>query len=163
MERLNTEQIPGINSVFQLNAKKNPSEVTLRSSEWAIITQIDGMRSISEIALILSMSDDEVLTLFYGLFEKGLIELKTSEKPVERLVDEKFFESVRSELIRIIGPVAPFLIDDVLWELGLKKNNYPLLRIPEFIEKVSDEIQDESKKLQFQKIMLENMKLLESN
>jgi len=162
LERLNTEQIPGKNSVFQLNSRKNPSEVTLRSSEWAIITQIDGSRSVTEIAAILSMSNDEALTLFYGLFEKGLIELRAGEKPAESLADEKFFESVRTELIRIVGPVAPFLIDDVLWELGLKKNSFPLLRIPEFIEKVSDEIQDEMKKLQFQKIMLENIRLLEN-
>ncbi|HHJ53172.1 MAG TPA: hypothetical protein ENJ89_08255 [Caldithrix abyssi] len=137
-----------------MSKTKSPSEVTLRSAEWAIITQIDGHKSIHEISRALAMTMDEAMDLFNGLYQKGLIDIISTEKIKETLIPVDFFDRLQTELTKIIGPVAPFVIDDVLWNMNCKKDAVPVDRLPELIETISEEIPDEKKKLTFQQQML---------
>ena len=59
--------LPDEQVIFKLASNKSPSDLTLRSSEWAVITQVDGKRSIVEIAEVLAMASDEAVNLFNGL------------------------------------------------------------------------------------------------
>jgi hypothetical protein len=154
--------LPDEQAIFKLASNKSPSDLTLRSSEWAVITQVDGQRSIVEIAEVLAMASDEAVTLFNGLFQKGLIEVVSVNKNEVKNVPISFFDTLDMELTKIIGPVAPFLIDDTLWDMEIKKNEFNVNRVPELIEAISDEITDESKKVAFQQIMLNLMKGLEA-
>ncbi len=150
--------IPHEYVVFGLSKTKSPTEVTLRSSEWAIITQIDGQKSILEIAQVLAMTLDEAFDLFNGLYQKGLIDIVSTQKIKETCVPEEFFDRLQTELTQIIGPVAPFVIEDVLWNMDSKKEALPITRLPELIETISEEIPDDKKKLVFQQQMLTLMK-----
>ena len=60
--------------------------------------------------------------------------------------------------MRYIGPVAQYLINDVLTELNLTADKLSKDRLPEFIELLSDEISDENKKIKFQREMLNLIK-----
>lgn len=65
---------------------------------------------------------------------------------------------MESVLVKIIGPVAPFVIEDVLSDINLSRTKYPSERVAELIELISDEIHDEVKKIKFQSEMLEFIK-----
>ncbi len=156
----NNKILPNEYYVFALSRDKSPSEVTLRSAEWAIITQIDGQKTVGEIANILAMSYEEAINYFVGLYDVSLLRLITTRKSEKHIVPDSFFETLENELTRIIGPVAPYLIDDTLWNLDLIKENFIAEKVPQLIEAISDEIPDEEKRIAFQQVMLELIKEL---
>lgn len=149
-------------AVFCLSQDKSPAEVTLRSTDWAVITQIDGHKTVKEIAKILAFSMEEAIARFAWLYDKGLLRFISTDKGHEKLLPADFFKTLESELIKIIGPVAPFVIDDVLWTLDEKKEEFKLGKIAGLIESLTEEIPDEQKKLIFQQNMLELLKGLDS-
>jgi len=144
--------------VFGLSTSKSPTEVTLRSAEWAVITQIDGHKTIKEIAEILALSLDEAFNLFNGLYEKELIRIISTDRIKEEFVNDDFFETLEKQLTAVIGPVAPIVLEDTLWAMDTTQDRFSIDRIPELIENLSDEITDEDKKVEFQKLMLAKIK-----
>ena len=62
--------------VFTINTEHPPTEVQLMSSEWAVITQIDGEKTLQGIIDIIGMAEEEVLSLVFGLYKKALIQIK---------------------------------------------------------------------------------------
>lgn len=149
--------------VFALSKTKSPSDVTLRSAEWAVITQTDGHKTVKDIAEILALSIEEASTLFQGLYEKGLITVVSTDRIEEEYVSDTFFETLDKELTRIIGPVAPFVLEDTLWAMNADMQKFKVDRVPELIESLSDEITDNDKKVKFQQIMLSTIKGLKDN
>lgn len=158
MAELNNKFIPKDNAVFSLSKSKSPSEVTLRSAEWAVITQIDGHKTVRDISELLSLGRDEATALFNGLVEKELIELQSTEEEKPNYVPAEFFKMLETELTKVIGPVAPLILEDTIMEMDTSKEHYLPERIPELIEMVSDEIVDNQKKVKFQQIMLNQLK-----
>ena len=146
------------NQIYVLAREKSPTEVNLISAEWAIITQVDGEKTVEEVAAALALNTVEAYALFEGLVEKGLIELSGDRSAEERYVPESFFEIMEKEFIDVVGPVAPYIISDVLVEHEIRKDRLKKEVIPELIEVLSDEISDEMKKVKFQQNMLNHMK-----
>jgi hypothetical protein len=146
------------NQIYILAKDKSPTDVKLKSAEWAIITQVDGNKTVDEIAQTLALKSEEAYILFEGLIEKGLIGLFGDRNPEEQFVNESFFESLKKEFTDVVGPVAPFIISDVLLENEIKKDKLKQEAVPELIELLSDEISDEGKKVKFQQKMLNYLK-----
>ena len=144
--------------VYKKSEIKSASGLNLRSSEWMVLTQVNGKNSIEEIADIASMQIPEVTRVLHNLFQLGLIEIYRKEKKEENILDSSFFINIEKVLTKIIGPVAPFVIEDVLAETNQSKSKFPSERVAELIELICDEIQDEQKKIQFQSQMLNFIK-----
>lgn len=113
-----------------------------------------------DIAAILALSKEEAIQLFTGLLEKELIELRSDAPAGANLVPLSVFENMEMELTRVIGPVAPFIVEEALIEMGSTKDRFVKDRLPELVELVSEEISDGHKKVQFQQIMLNYLKEL---
>lgn len=143
---------------YRKTGLKSAADLNLSSSDWMVLTQVNGNQTIEEIADTAAMNIEQVIAIMENLFNLGLIELYSAEKKEENILGPKFFENIENMLIKIIGPVAPFVIDDVLLEAGLNKSKFPSLKVAEFVELLSDEIHDEQKKVQFQSEMLNIIK-----
>lgn len=158
MADLNNKVVFSDSAIFALSKSKSPSDVNLRSAEWAIITQIDGYKSVKDIRELLSLSTDEAVSLFNELIQKELIELQSTDETKPNYVPAEFFAMLETELTKIIGPVAPLILEDTIMEMDTSKDHYLPERIPELIEMVSEEIVDSEKKVKFQQIMLNQLK-----
>ena len=158
MADLNNKIVPNDNAIYSLSKSKSPSEVTLRSAEWAVITQIDGHKTVRDISELLSLDSGEAAGLFNDLLQKELIELQSVDEEKVNYVPTEFFKSLEAELVKIIGPVAPLIIEDTFMEMDTSKDHYLPERIPELIEMLSEEIVDDQKKVKFQQIMLNHLK-----
>ena len=55
-------------------------EVILSPYEWSVVTQLEGNKSIGEIAKCLSWSTFDVAKILYGLITQHLVELKPKEE-----------------------------------------------------------------------------------
>jgi hypothetical protein len=146
--------------VFQVKQLSASSEIQLKSTEWAIITQVDGERTYRDICHNLSLNNEEGRTLFYNLYRKGLISVKDIREPKNEYVSPGFFTSLEETLVRVIGPIATYVIDDVLSERNEKKEEFPKDSALSLIESISLEIIDEVKRVQFQQEMLAKVKKL---
>jgi hypothetical protein len=155
---LNNKIVFNDNAIFALSKSKSPSEVTLRSAEWAVITQIDGHKTVKDISEVLSMENEEAIGLFNELLQKELIDLQAMEEDKLEYVPADFFKMLEAELTKVIGPVAPLILDDTIMEMDTTKDHCLPERIPELIEMVSEEIVDSQKKVKFQQIMLNQLK-----
>jgi len=146
--------------VFTVNPDNPHSEVQLKSSEWAVITKIDGDKTLQSLIDVIGLKEEEVLGLVFGLYKKALIQIKEILSPNKIYASEKFFEQLEATLATTIGPVANYLIDDVLWEMNEKRENFFKDKVPFLIESISQEINDEQKSVLFQQEMLEKIKRL---
>jgi len=72
----------------------------------------------------------------------------------KKILGEGFFEAMELELKKVMGPVAPFIIEDKLNEFGKTKGSFPEVQALSFIEAVGEEIPNEQKKNQFKKAMV---------
>ena len=70
-----------------------------------------------------------------------------------------FFQVVENELKRTIGPVASFIIDDQLVEFGETQDSFPEDQALSFVEALGEDIQNEIKKKEFKRVMMEFLSL----
>jgi len=147
---------PDNNVIFKLNPDKPASNAKLKSAEWQIILQIDGKKKLQDIIDTLTLSEDEILPLVFNLCQKELLvfDQSVSVAPPQNYVDISFFNQLADTLVNYIGPVASYVINDVLLELNEQQDQFLKEKVPLLIETLSQEIVDEAKRVKFQKEML---------
>ena len=144
--------------LIKINPNNPPTESSLSSAEWQVISQVDGKKNLQNIMDTLKLEESRGLEIFYKLYKKDLIQIIVDQKTNEEIAEEKFFEKLEEVLVKIIGPVAVYVINDVLWELGESREKFQKDKIPLLIESISGEITDDKKRMLFQKEMLEVIK-----
>jgi hypothetical protein len=152
--------IPHNDVVFTVKQEKPGKGLDLKSTEWAVFTQVDGEKTVQSIIDGLAFSEEEGLQIFYNLYAGGLIKVKDVRKKEQDVVSPFFFKALEEILIKIIGPVAGYIIDDVLWEMDENREHLLKEQVPILTESISQEISDDEKRVQFQQEMLEIIKKL---
>ncbi len=145
------------NMVFRVNSKRSPSEMKLKSLEWAIVTQLNGEKSVSQIGEILALNMDETHELFERLEKAGLLELVESNGN-DPYVSAELFSELEYRLTYYLGPVAAILVDDMLRELKRSRANLDKRQLPQLVELLTMEISNDEKRIEFQREMLQKLK-----
>jgi hypothetical protein len=158
--RIIRSEIPNNFVVFSVISSQAVTDAHLKSSEWAIITQIDGNQTVQQIIDKLDFDEYECLGMLYALYKKNLIKIQKIQSEDQIYVSSDFFRKLEDALVKIIGPVANYLIEDVLWELSEDRDKFVKEKVPMLIEAISQEINDEHKSVQFQQQMLNEIKNL---
>jgi hypothetical protein len=153
--------IPSTNVVFKLSTSGSPGEINLQPNEWQVLTQVNGARSVAEIAQEMGGDEFTVAKVLYGLTSAGL--LIEGEKPATlpvATVNGSFFTILNDEVIEILGPLGPMVIQEMVDDLDETLESFPRDKVADLVERVSTEIDDEDKQLHFQQIMLDILKNL---
>ncbi|OPY76209.1 MAG: hypothetical protein A4E65_03236 [Syntrophorhabdus sp. PtaU1.Bin153] len=95
--------------------------------------------------------------------EKATVTTVKSAGPAEvhrpmtqkKKVNAGFFPRIENELKKLMGPIAPILIEDKLDDLGESRDMFPQERAEAFVSALSEEIANAGKKRQFVKVMTE--------
>ncbi|GAB6094139.1 hypothetical protein JCM14469_03910 [Desulfatiferula olefinivorans] len=130
-------------------------EVSLDSQMLNVLMNIDGVKTLGEIARILNV---DMITLKETL--QRLDRLKLIEADVETVptLDQAFFDFLANHLSIAMGPMAEILIEDEIRELGVDRNSIPTHRAAELVDILAREIPREEKKVKFQQTMLKKLK-----
>lgn len=144
-------------AVFRLAPQTGAEETNIKADQWKVLALTDGTRTVAEIAETLKWDEFRTSRIVYQLAQSNLLERGETPKPAlgKKLVSEGFFPTIENELKRIMGPVAPFIIEDKLEEFGFGKGSFPRDRAGFFIDAISEEIQQETKRKEFLKVMEE--------
>jgi len=155
------EVIPSNNAVFRLCLQRDGENKNISADQWNVLALSNGMRTISEIAKTLSWDELKTVSMTYQLIQAGLLERAEVQKPLrKKLAGETFFLTVENELKKVIGPVAPFVIEDKLSEFGETKDSLPQDQKVPFVESLGEEIPNDLKRNKFIKVMMESLSLL---
>lgn len=149
------ELISSNRDVFRLSLQKNGEDKTISADQWNVLALSNGVRTISEIGKTLGWDEFKTVKIIYQLLQAGLLERAEPQKLLrKKTVGESFFQTVENELKKIVGPVAPFIIEDKLIEFGETKESFPKDLCLSFIESLGDEIPHDLKKKEFIKVMM---------
>ena len=148
------EVIPSTNAIFRLSIQKSPENKNINADQWNVLALCNGTKTISEIADSLSWDEFKTSKIVFQLVQLGLLEKVEDQKPVKKKpVLEGFFPMVETELKRMIGPLAPLVISDKLSDLGETKDSLGQDQALSFVEKLGEDISNDSKKKEFLRIM----------
>ena len=145
------------NMIFRLSNQRSPGEVSLKSLEWAVVTQLNGEKTVRRIGEILSLSDNEVLQIFSNLLDEGLLEYVRTEDS-DNAPSAAFIGKLERQFKMYVGPVAEIIINDTLTEMKTSRQYLEKTQIPFFVEVLSLQISSQKKRIQFQKDMLNEIK-----
>lgn len=149
------EVVTSTDLVFNISPSGSTDTVSLKPIEWQVLAQVNGQRSIIEIAEVLELHEFEVAKIIYSLTTAGLLHEVTDAQVLFRdVMDNNFFEKLTSVFTDVMGPIGPVIIDDEVKLLGEDKSAFPRDKAAELIERVSLEISDSAKRAQFQKEMV---------
>jgi hypothetical protein len=148
------EVVPSPQAIFRALPQKNLESISLSAEQWNISALCNGTKTISEIAESLNWDEFKTSKTVFQLVQLGLLERIEGQKSVKKkLISNGFFLVVETELKKMIGPMAPFIISDKLSDLGETKESLAQDQATSFVETLSDEISDDFMKKEFLKVM----------
>lgn len=148
-------------TVFQISSEGATGEVHLSPDAWRVLTQVDGSRSVEEIAANLNTNAAKIVQTAEELLRLGLLAAANhSATPARTTVNGMFFENIEKEFVRVVGPIGPILIEEVIENLGESRETFPRDKVSALVERVSSQIPDEKKRLNFQRIILKAIRSL---
>ena len=134
--------------VFEMSVEKPTDTLPLKTYEWAIITQLNGEKTVGQIGEILSLTSEETKAYFDRLTAYGL--LKLVGKPLEQQpIPAEWFEELTYELTLAVGPVAEFIIEECLMEMRRSQRNLEQNLFITLVDWVSREISNENRRYEF--------------
>ena len=136
--------------IFVVNADKSAEDNDLLHLEWAVVSQLDGRKSVRQIAENLSLNATEVEEIFKKLVAEDLLVLVS--KPEEnQIVPSEFLKLINHELTHLMGPVASIIMEDVMEMMRLSKDNFDSRNISNLVDLLTNQIDDPVKQVEFQK------------
>ena len=141
--------------ISDLSGGTNRSEFTMDIDMIRVLVSLDGKTPINGIAQDMKVPGEQLRDSVEKLIKMGLIETLES-KP--KVLDRAFFNFLSITMARMVGPIAPILIEDAVADLGHEQSNFPIPRVAELIDALSVEIQQKEKRLAFQQGMMKMLK-----
>lgn len=142
--------------VFRLSSGEIAGEINLKPEAWRFLARVNGLRSVADIAQNVGMDEATATRVAETLYQAGILAVaEGSITPPRPSVNGAFFDRVERELARAMGPLATIIVEDEVSALGEKREQFPRERVAELVERVSEAIRDDSRRMQFQQIMLE--------
>ena len=144
--------------VLEVTRAHNSEKVRLKEKEWELLLQINGIRSVSELVHKSVLEKSEILSVLGNLHQKNLI--KVTDHADKEYVDNELFKNLEQTLTEYIGPVASFVIDEMLIELNEDRSEFSSEKLPLLVEMISRTIEDDVKRINYQNIMLKQLRKL---
>jgi hypothetical protein len=154
------EIVSSSNLSFRIPVESSPEDRNIQGDQWKVLALSNGGKTVAEIAESLKWNIFKTSKIVYQMVQTGFLE-KASEKAPEqkslsvRYVNGNFFPMIENELKKVMGPIAPIIVDDKIADFGESRDAFPEERVQPFVQAIGEEIQDNSKRALFTKIVTE--------
>ncbi|UCF63871.1 MAG: hypothetical protein JSW33_15110 [bacterium] len=145
------------NMVFVLNSQRSPEDSDLLHLEWAVVSQLDGQKTVQQIAENLALNTAEVEEIFKKLVSAELLVL-VDRSENDDVVPGELFKFVSHEMTLLLGPVASIILEDVMDMMRLNRDNFDRRRFPGLIDLLTNQIDDPVKQIEFQRNIYPKLK-----
>lgn len=150
------EKQPG-KTIFRRGQCSGRDGLKLTGTALNILLEIDGKSNLDQIALRAGLTFPEVQAAVKMLMEQRLIE---PVQPPEPMVPAAAFSRIQASIVKAVGPVGDYLLDEKVEDLGHSIEKFPLHLLPELVETIAHDIQRPDISLGFKREMIELIKTL---
>jgi hypothetical protein len=136
---------------LQRAIREGGGQVSLGSRALTFFVEVDGKKTVAEIAQKCGFAQAEIEEIVNRLLEAELV------KPVQAatdVVDLQFMKDLQRQLSVAIGPIAGVIIEETLADLDLRVDAVPAHQAPELVELLAREIQREQQRIEFKQNMV---------
>ncbi|RPH51197.1 MAG: hypothetical protein EHM85_07540 [Desulfobacteraceae bacterium] len=139
-----------MNICFRKAIRKDNDSVSMDGEMIRLLFAIDEIKTLSRIGEEIGMNAPVLTESISKLVRVGLVE------PVlkKTYLSNAFLNDLSVNLTHAIGPMAEFLIEDTISEMGLAINTIPLQRAPELLNMIAEGIPDDQTRANFKKKMI---------
>ena len=141
--------------VFKESIKGDLGEFSLDSHMLKVLMALDGKKNLASISRSLNMNMGKLQEVLTRLHSYQLIE---KVENAVLMLEKEFFVFLTDQLSFAIGPIAEFLIEDEIRELGDDSTQIPLRRAAELVNLLARQIPREEKRVGFQQAMVTKIK-----
>ena len=145
--------VPSGKALFRIAdlAEDNTGPITIPNVGWRVLSKLDGIRTVQEVAEILRIPFAYIAKVLFNLHQSGLIEAVTTPvKPVGDLVPAALLDRLSVMLTDIIGPMAPLVLRDQVEALGATSDSLPETKLDDLIGLIGKEISDTKQRNKFE-------------
>jgi hypothetical protein len=154
------EVIPSGKAVFRIAnlPEDHTGPVTVPNVGWRVLSKLDGVRTVQEIAEILRIPFAYIAKVIFSLCQAGLAEPAGAiTKPVADIVPPALLNRVASILTEVIGPMAPLVLRDQIEAMGESPSSLPEAKLDELVSLIGREISDGKLKNKFEESMFQEI------
>jgi hypothetical protein len=145
--------------VFVVNNQESLENSDLLHLEWAVISQLDGKKTVGQIADNLALNTAEIQEIFDKLIDANLL-VQVDGSFENDLIPIDFFKQLSHEMTYLLGPVASIVLEDVVELMHINKENMSKSLLPSLIDLITNQIDDPVKQVEFQKRIYPKVKPL---
>ena len=154
------ELVPSGQAVFRLAELKDDQTgpITVPNVGWRVLSKLDGVRTVQEIAEHLRIPFAYVAKVLYSLHKSGLVEAAAPvAKPAVECVPAALLNRLTSILTEVIGPMAPLVLRDQIKSLGVTPDGVPESKLDDLIVLIGLEIGDAKLKKKFEETVYQEI------
>jgi len=147
------EVVPSGKALFRIAdlAEENTGPITIPNVGWRVLSKLDGIRTVQEIAEILRIPFAYIAKVLFNLHQSGLVQAVTAPvKPVGDLVPTALLDRLSVVLTEVIGPMAPLVMRDQIEALGASTETLPEAKLDELIGLIGKEISETKQRNKFE-------------
>ncbi len=151
------EVIPSGKAVFRIAelSESHAGPVTVPNVGWRVLTKLDGVRTVQELAELLRIPFAYTAKVIYNLHNAGLVECAvTAAKPTTDLVPPALLDRVSNIMAEVLGPMAPLILRDQIEALGESPDSLPEEKLDALIVLIGKEIGEGQLKTKFEESMI---------
>jgi hypothetical protein len=154
------EVIPSGKAVFRIAnlPEDHTGPVTVPNVGWRVLSKLDGVRTVQEIAEMLRIPFAYIAKVIFSLCQAGLAEPAGAiAKSTADVVPPALLNRVASILTEVIGPMAPLVLRDQIEAMGESPSSLPEAKLDELVSLIGREISDGKLKNKFEESMFQEI------
>jgi hypothetical protein len=147
------EVVPSGKAQFRIAdiAEDNTGPITIPNVGWRVLSKLDGVRTVQEVAEILRIPFAYIAKVLFNLHRSGLIEPITAPvQSVGELIPAALLDRLSTILTEVIGPMAPLVMRDQIKALGASTDSLPETKLDDLIGLIGKEISDTKQRNKFE-------------
>ena len=145
--------------VLKRTVRADMGEVSLDSQMLHVLMELDGKKSLGQIAQSLDMNMKTLREIVNRIYQLRLCETAAESMPV---LGRDFLNTLSSELSKAMGPIADVVIEDESADMGESMERCPAHRAAELVDVLARQILREERKVAFQQAMVKKLREIKS-
>ena len=144
--------------VLRRTVSADLGEVSLDSQMLQVLMELDGKKTLGQVAQSLNISMKDLRTVLGKLHDLKLCEPAKENMPT---LGKDFFDFLSNQLSRAMGPIADVVIEDEINGMGEDPKFFPAHRAAELVDLLARQILREERKVAFQQAMVKKLRELQ--
>jgi hypothetical protein len=141
--------------VFQRLQRDDLGEFSVDSRMLTILMELDGQRTLSQIAHACGMEPKALQAIVTRLLDLKLI---APVQAATATLDTDFIAFLSTQMSQAVGPIAEILLEDAVYDLGHELNQFPAPQVAELVDYLAREIQRPDKAMAFKQNILSKIR-----